>query len=113
MQEEARLKQSLFYNTGISCCTASQRSPVYLSPAQVAGAMGTEAQAGAALSLWWAAGAARGPQLRDCSPILQAAPCPLSGLLNSSCLVEHISRALKAATYLDSNNDFLIINGKF
>lgn len=112
MQEEARLKQSLFqYRHKLLHCI-SEVTCVSV-PCTGGSAMGTEAQAGAALSLWWAAGAARGPQLRDCSPILQAAPCPLSGLLNSSCLVEHISRALKAATYLDSNNDFLIINDKF
>lgn len=37
---------------------------MYLSSAQEAGAMGTKAQAGAALSLWWAVGAERGPQLQ-------------------------------------------------
>lgn len=46
MQEEARIKQSLFeYRQNLTCCSG-QRSPVYLSSVQPAGALGTEAQAG-------------------------------------------------------------------
>lgn len=68
--------------------------------------MGTEVRAGSCSVSVVAAGAGWGSLLRDCSPILEAAPGPPSGLLNSSCVVKDFSSALKAATYLDSNNDF-------
>lgn len=113
MQEEAGLKQSLFeYRqklTLLHCISEVTCVSVQRTEGRCHGHRGTGWSCSVTVV---GIGAGRGPQLHLCLPILQAAPGPPPGPLNSSCLVKHISSALKAATYLDSK-DFLITNDTF